>query len=276
MNKRKIILLATALSLVAILAVGGTLAYFTDTDNATNVFTMGHVSIAQKEWERADGVFKSYTQNNEIYPAVHEKLVKEPVVLEGYEFNIRSQKGNYIDKIVNVTNTGTQDAYIRTIIAIPSMNGYDDSPDASENPLHWNYLDSTDFNGTGWDWNGSNDAESTTQLEYARDVEIDGVLYDLYVATHNKAVPAGKTTSPSMVGFYLDNSVDYDEKGYFSIQNNVRIDLAKWIKVDNNGKATLKILVATQACQTQGFADAWEALDKAFGAISGANHPWSK
>ena len=45
MNKRKILSLALGLCMVAILAVGGTLAYFTDTDTQTNTFTAGKVGI---------------------------------------------------------------------------------------------------------------------------------------------------------------------------------------------------------------------------------------
>ena len=285
MNKRKIILLATALCMVAILAAGGTLAYFMDTDEATNVFVIGHVSIKQEEWQReldenGDPVANStkieaFDDNKNVFPAVLEKLVKEDITHGDYTFKIRSLKGNYIDKIVDVTNTGTEEAYIRTIFAIPSMNGYDDSADATENPLHWNYLDATDFEG-GWDWNGSNDEEATVQKEYAQDVVINGVKYDLYVATHKAAVPAGETTSPSMVGFYLDDDVNYDEKGYFSMQNGKRIDLAQWMTPDTDtGKVTMEILVATEACQTEGFADAWEALDECFGAITAENNPWT-
>ena len=41
MNRRKILVLALAVCLTAILAIGGTLAYFTDQDSAINTFTMG-------------------------------------------------------------------------------------------------------------------------------------------------------------------------------------------------------------------------------------------
>lgn len=276
MNKRKILVMAMALAMCAILVVGGTLAYFTDVDQAENVFTFGNVNIHQDEWQRAeDGSIEEFNDNKNVFPAVHNKLTpKEDITVDGYDFQIRSLAGNYVDKIVNVTNEGSEEAYIRTIIAVPDMNGYDDKSPA-ENPLHWNYLDATDFGGTGWDWNGSKDAEATEQAHKIEKVTIDGILYDIYVATYNKAVAAGTITSPSMVGFYLDDSVGYDEKGYFSYQDGKRIELADYLKPDEKtGKVTLKILVATQACQTEGFDDAWEALDTAFGPITGTNHPW--
>ena len=49
MNKRRILAAAMALCIVAIIAVGATLAYFTDTKTATNTFTMGDVQIELDE-----------------------------------------------------------------------------------------------------------------------------------------------------------------------------------------------------------------------------------
>ena len=46
MNKKKILVLAVSVALIAILAIGGSLAYFTDTTEAkVNVFTVGNVNI---------------------------------------------------------------------------------------------------------------------------------------------------------------------------------------------------------------------------------------
>ena len=49
MSKRKILLLAMSIIMIAILAIGGTLAYFTAEDSADNVFTMGNVDIELEE-----------------------------------------------------------------------------------------------------------------------------------------------------------------------------------------------------------------------------------
>ena len=45
MNKKNILTAAVSLSLVACLSIGATLAYFTDSDKATNVLTTGNVKI---------------------------------------------------------------------------------------------------------------------------------------------------------------------------------------------------------------------------------------
>ena len=75
MSKRKILLLALAACMVAILAIGGTLAYFTDTEDATNTFTVGNVDITLTEpnWEGSGSV-----DAPEVYPT--EPLAKDPTV----------------------------------------------------------------------------------------------------------------------------------------------------------------------------------------------------
>ena len=49
MKKKSLVSLLAAVSLVAVVGVGSTLAYFTDSDVATNVVTMGHVDIVLTE-----------------------------------------------------------------------------------------------------------------------------------------------------------------------------------------------------------------------------------
>lgn len=75
MNKRKILLLAAVLTMVAVLGIGGTLAYFTDTDDATNTFTVGNVDIelTEPKWDE-DGSGDA----PDVYPG--EPLAKDPTV----------------------------------------------------------------------------------------------------------------------------------------------------------------------------------------------------
>lgn len=49
MSKKKLIVAAASLAMVATLAIGGTLAYFSDDESATNVITMGKVDITLTE-----------------------------------------------------------------------------------------------------------------------------------------------------------------------------------------------------------------------------------
>ena len=75
MNKKKILVLAVSVCLVAILAIGGTLAYFTDEEEATNTFTVGNVDITLTEpnWEGSGS-----EDAPEVYPG--EPLAKDPTV----------------------------------------------------------------------------------------------------------------------------------------------------------------------------------------------------
>ena len=75
MNKKKILVLAMTLSMVAILAIGGTIAYFTDKEEATNTFTVGGVDIklTEPQWD-ANGSQDA----PEVYPG--EALAKDPTI----------------------------------------------------------------------------------------------------------------------------------------------------------------------------------------------------
>lgn len=75
MSKKKIVSLCLALALMVTLCVGGTLAYFTDTDDATNTFTVGNVDITLTEpnWTSTGS-----EDAPEVYPG--EALAKDPTV----------------------------------------------------------------------------------------------------------------------------------------------------------------------------------------------------
>ena len=51
--RRKVALTAAAVAMVGTLAVGGTLAWFTDTETATNVITTGNVDVRWFENDEA-------------------------------------------------------------------------------------------------------------------------------------------------------------------------------------------------------------------------------
>lgn len=96
--KKKAVLLIAAAALIGTLAVGGTLAWFTDTETATNVVTTGNVDIAWFE----NG--KKITTKN---PGVNfgSEDGQTPVV-----------PGESLTKEAWVQNEGKNDAYIRAKI----------------------------------------------------------------------------------------------------------------------------------------------------------------
>ena len=96
MKKKSILMAAIAVMLVAVLVVGGTLAYFTDTKSANNTFTMGNVKIKLDESNVNDPNGDRVTSNEYtgVLPGIQYK--KDPVV----------------------TNTGKNDAYVRAVVTI--------------------------------------------------------------------------------------------------------------------------------------------------------------
>lgn len=70
--KKKIMALCLAACLAAVAVVGGTLAYFTDSEEAENVFTVGNVDITLTEpnWDAEE--------KEDVYPG--EPLAKDPTV----------------------------------------------------------------------------------------------------------------------------------------------------------------------------------------------------
>lgn len=236
MNKRKLLLVALALSMVAILAVGGTLAYFTDIDAETNVFTVGDVKI---------DLYENFEQNSVLRPSTGS-----------------AQAGtlkNGVTKEVFVTNTGSEDAYVRVHIAIPAVldNG-DPTFDAGKNVLHFNY-DDKNIGADQWDWSNATGAPYEGQWNYY-ETEIDGIAYNVYVVTYEKALKTGEKTVSAMNQVYLDSKVtnediDKIKKGY---TNDAGVTFAglgeNW-----------KIYVVAEGAQKEGFDDAYAALDAAFG-----------
>lgn len=65
--KKKIAALCVVICLLAVAAIGGTLAYFTDNETSTNTFTMGKVDIelTETEWVAPDAVYPgiAYAKN---------------------------------------------------------------------------------------------------------------------------------------------------------------------------------------------------------------------
>jgi len=97
--KKKIISICLVICLLAVAIVGGTLAYFTDTDEADNVFTVGNIDIELHEKNRAgvtDEAYREWLESETIMP------------------------GETMDKIVWVKNVGKEPAYVRVTITVPA------------------------------------------------------------------------------------------------------------------------------------------------------------
>ncbi len=275
--------MALSYVLVVALAITGTVAYLSDTDSDVNVMTLGNVTIAQHEYQRAtdeNGVFitdtidsktsyvlEAFKQGKPLLPIVGDpSLPGNNPEYAGYDSTIvrMTQVDSYgsmdvfagknaQDKFVTVENTGKTDAYVRTLVAIENGTG-----DAS-------------LIGVGSRCVPAADAANSTApwvSNYIGKITVDGNTYGLFeyvyrgasdVDRHvNGILPAGDTTYPSFCQVYLKSKATNEDM----------------VKLDGNANGTLDILVLSQAVQADGFADAETALNTAFGAITTTNHPW--
>lgn len=250
MKKKSILMAAIAVMLVAVLVVGGTLAYFTDTKSATNTFTVGNVKINLIEQERGENGLQDFTQKKALYPIVGSAQGEQD------EYNMPVAK-NYVDKMVTIKNTGSEAAYIRAYFAIPSAldDGYE-TFNAGKNVLHFNFGNtqagaSTD--GVQWIWMHGN------KWNYFETTMADGIKYNVYYADYYQAVDGGATTEQLLKGVYLDKSFDMKADGAYAFGEKLTLDEG-W---DWNNVSCPVFAVAVQAA---GFDSASAAMDAAFGA----------
>lgn len=259
MNKRKVLILSLAVCMVAILAVGGTLAYFTDTDSAKNTFTVGKIDITLEE---------DYVQDSQLNPGT-------------------SKDGNAVAKVVNVKNEDKSNpAYVRVHIAVPSalvdqqLNSYNDMlhwnfSAAAWAPKGWSLKPTYTENDNGWTDNGwaNNNAYNTT---------IDGVDYTVWVVTYRSILEPGETTNgAAMTQMYLDWRVDTNDGKTYTKANydatGKQITGTMSYTLPDDGKLPVLVFVeGTQA--TANFANAYDALDTVFGNPKAADFvaPWNR
>jgi len=266
--KRKIIALCLVVVMLGVAVISGTMAYFTDTDEAVNVMTIGSVKIEQHEYERvvnADGTYamvtsakygegyklQEFTQAKPLVPAVGavtgwgtsvnfdqlgDNATGGQAVLNGIE--------NAVDKFVLVENTGKSDAYVRTIIAYEigtAENAMSSTPNAEKD------LIMTAF-GDFWTRN------------FIGETKIDGnnyyVVEYVYAGSASRHIggilPAGDYTYNSLAQVYMTPKATNEDAE----------------AIDGNKNGTYDILVLSQAVQASGFSDAKTALNEGFGEVT--------
>ena len=103
MTKKKIVTLCLAAVLVLMAVAGASLAYLTDSKQATNTFTVGNVKIDLIEQQRGENGLEAFEQNKKLLPIVGSAQGEKD------EYGMPIAK-NYVDKMVTVKNTGSEDA----------------------------------------------------------------------------------------------------------------------------------------------------------------------
>lgn len=117
MNKKKLITMLVALTLIAAMGVGATLAYFTDTTELTNVVTMGKV-----EGLLVENDVKKDTNNKWIL----DKAAK-PIKEDGIDKYVGVMPGDTVQKNPTVVlEKNSSDAYVRVTFDVTSKVPGDD------------------------------------------------------------------------------------------------------------------------------------------------------
>jgi len=262
MKLNRTLVLCLSIVLAASMALGGTLAFLTDTESKVNEFTVGDVDI---------DLWEDFEDGATLTPGVD------------------------VTKRVYIKNIGHNDAYVWFTYALPVIANHD--TDASQNVLHTNtrgkYWDTYRNDRRFWDedqneavpenktWNvdyypdaDGNDTATGMPITYV-DVPTaldengrptDYVEYAVYANLYHGVLkpesvdPDNCETTPGMEKVYLDQRLDYirDEDGngmYYFVENGVATPLLGRNE-DGEGNPIgidqLKVIVNAYAIQYDG------------------------
>lgn len=194
MNTKKKVLSMALIGGLALTAVGGTLAYFTDTDTETNVFTVGNVDIELQE---------DFVQKSQLMPG--------------------TKTQNNVKKAVTVKNTGSNAAYTWIEVWVPSAldDGDDNSPAAPGlgNSLHFNY--------------GKNVTETKSTFLGSKDINGVVYNGYVHFVEGSAPTAAGATSAQLLDQVYMDKDVTQNEKGEYVLADGKTVYDGTWNMVVN-------------------------------------------
>ncbi len=255
MNKRRILAAAMALCIVAIIAVGATMAYLTYTDTAKNTFTVGNVEIkllesslhrenagvangATSTSELWSDVAKEGTGNTSKYKAGDTFYTDAQIEANAAEYKceyVKLNPGQSYHKMPYVKNTGANDAYIRIRVMIPAD------------------LDTAILNSSMYTSSAMIKNEFTMVYDNSGKVDRKGVKYNVYTFTRIDPLESGKLTYWNVWGtIHMDADVTNEELAGFFGAGKPYAD------------GTFPVLVEADGIQADGFAnatEAWAAFD---------------
>jgi len=249
--KKKITAIFLCVALVAIAIVGASLAYFTDTDAATNTFTVGNVKIdllesslhrenagvangATSTSELWSDVAKEGSGNTSPYKAGDTFYTDAQIEANAAEYtcdNVQLIPGRSYHKMPYVKNVGNNDAYIRIRVMIPA-------------DLDTAVLNSSMFTSSAMDRN-----EFTMATDQTGTVDRDGRKYNVYTFTRIDSLAPGEMTYWNVWGtIHMDTTVTSAQSEELFGENGPY----------PNG--IFPVLVEADAIQAEGFADATAAF----------------
>ncbi len=273
MTKKKIVSLCLAAVLVVMAVAGATVAYFTDSADKTNTFTIGNVKIdlIESTYHRegndnsGDLSIPDPTQTASGMKYVtdgHKAFTDDEIKADAAKYadyigekGVNMVPGRGVAKCPYVVNTGANDAYIRIRVMVPSAANND-------------FVKVTDGGVITNQWCTTSmlcgEFKSGSQVGWPvieRDVEKDGVKYDVYTFTRTEPLAAGAMTEWNVWNFI---GIDKDATSA-DVQKAIDAGAIKVTETNGAKTMTLNVLVEADAIQAEGFADAaaaWTAFDK--------------
>ena len=252
--KKKITAIFLCVALVAIAIVGASLAYFTDTDSATNTFTVGNVKIKLLESslhrenagiangttsksELWSDVAKEGSGNTSKYKAGDSFYTDAQIEANAAEYTCENEQlipGRSYHKMPYVKNVGNNDAYIRIRVMIPAN------------------LDTVVLNSSMYTSSAMDQKEFTMAIDQTGTVDREGRKYNVYTFTRIDSLAPGEMTYWNVWGtIHMDTTVTSAQSEALFGENGPY----------PNG--VFPVLVEADAIQAEGFADAaaaWTAF----------------
>ena len=239
--KKKLTAIFLCVALVAIAVVGASLAYFTDTDSATNTFTVGNVKIdlIESRYHREG----NDNSGDTTIPDPTNTASGMKYVTDGHKAftdeEIKADAEKYSEYI------GTNDAYIRIRVMAPhdyegSYRGFISAMFCSSATSSGEFQHGA--NGVSW-----------PVIEENGYTDEDGLKYDVLTFTRIEPLKAGAMTEW--------NVINYVGIGKNVTSADIQTAVEKgFIKVSEDGTMTVNVLVQADAIQAEGFANATEAF----------------
>ncbi len=256
MTKQKVLAVAGVLGIAALVLSAGTLAYFTDTDKATNTFTIGNVDIEllESQFHRVNAGATAagrLSHDTSVFP-MNGAAGSAPEDSHGWtgayytdaqiESDAATYQSNYLAnaganlvpganvmKAPYVKNVGSVDAYVRVRVLVPAE---------LDNGILGNSMYTSTAISSG-----------ATTLATTNNLEKDGIIYNQYAFTYVDPVKAGTMTFWNVWG---------DIKLGENVTQEQIVDLRNRGFLTNDSK--FNVLIEADAIQSDGFANATTAF----------------
>ena len=267
--KKKLVAISLVVAMLAVAVIGGSLAYFTDTDKEINTFTVGNVKIEllESQYHRVNAGkgnaigqteplmggclwaadvdmqgtpenTPNYVTSGEVWDGLYFSDAQIEADAADYKngyFAEHSQNmvpGANVRKNPYVKNTGASDAYIRIRTLIPvSLFGVIDN-----GPSYW----TTTAMNEGQVTSNAVTTYNTSGATAVKQVERNGIMYYEYDFTFVKAVKPGELT-------------------FWNVWGNIAINKDATAE-DLANVESFDVIFEADAIQADGFADATEAF----------------